>query len=375
MMDEQGESFECELCSSGNPWIYFCWGCGATLCDACSGDGQGLHNGCLRDSGRDGSFEKVYKRSDLGLLRERLSSGMGNWKHWRERVGEVSTEAPSATPLSQGDSPGIQELREKLRPVLHTGGQIGAIRLTRELTGWSLMDAKNFVCDGRIPSAPIKKMGPITDNSSINTPLSTSATPGPGNTAVVAPTLNRPMIPAVSPTSPFTAAISDASDEIRYLIMRTARLLLSLAIEITMFVMVVPMVVSVYFSIFYVLTLGNLGPAAPGLGPLYNFLAEHCLISAVVLVPAVLFLWIQCMAVGLPYRFSTTPPGLRLKKCWRCAAEIPDYLNCPSCGAWRNGRVITIAVWMLSFVITTLFVINDTLMVLITVAGMSKGSK
>lgn len=374
MQDEYNDRFECELCSAGNPWIYFCWGCGAILCDACSGDGQGLHNECLRDSGRDGSFEKVFKRSDLGLLRERLSSGMGNWKHWRERACEVSQDAPPTSPSSQGDSPEIQELREKLRPVLHSGGQIGAIRLTRELTGWSLMDAKNFVCDGLIPSAPIKKMGPATENSSINTPLSTNATPRSGNMAVVAPPLNLPTMPDATPTSPFIAAFSDASDEIRYLIMRTARLLMSLVIEITMFAMAVPMVFSVYFSIFYILTMGNIGTATNG-NPFYLFVANHCLISAAILVPTVLFLWVQCMAVGIPYRFSTTPPGLRLKKCWRCAGEIPDYLNCPLCGAWRNGRVITIGVWMLSFVVTVAFVINDTLMVLITVAGMSKGNK
>lgn len=181
---------------------------------------------------------------------------------------------------------------------------------------------------------------------------------------------------ATSPArSSLYTGISDASGEIRYLIMRSARLVLSLAMEVLMFILLVPAVFAVFFSINYALSFGNIG-VFEGTNPVFTFVGNHAIISMVVLVPAVLFLWVQCMAAGLPYRWSTSMPGLITKKCWSCGADdILDELYCSRCEAFRLGRVITAGVWCLSLVVTVAFVINDTLMILITVAGFAKGTR
>ena len=96
---------------------------------------------------------------------------------------------------------------------------------------------------------------------------------------------------------------------------------------------------------------------------------------AIIFIPLTMFIWIQLMAIGLPYRYAIAPPGLRIKKCWQCDAETSDYLHCSTCGAFRLGRVLTAAVWILSLVVTVAWITNDTLMMLVTLAGAAKGGR
>lgn len=79
-------------------------------------------------------------------------------------------------------------------------------------------------------------------------------------------------------------------------------------------------------------------------------------------------LYILAIGCSFPFRYTTKKPGLDTKTCWQCGAEIADTFKCKKCKAVRVGKIATSAVWGLSLLLTTVFIIHDIVFIIFTVS-------
>ena len=145
----------------------------------------------------------------------------------------------------------------------------------------------------------------------------------------------------------------DISAEASYVLMRFLRLVSFLALElVTLFCLI-----RALFCIFAALdSTMDLWMLKPGLMYLVGAITAGVL----------------CWACGTPYRYNTKMPGIVVKTCCRCKARMEDKWFCPRCGELRPGGVINSLLWLLSLLLTVVFVIHDLAWVLLTAASFRK---
>lgn len=103
--------------------------------------------------------------------------------------------------------------------------------------------------------------------------------------------------------------------------------------------------------------------------------AKHPFLSLFASTTAFLLCFALGIVVGWPYRFETSIPGIRAKLCWRCKVVIPDALFCQKCGAFRVARIGSYLILLTSLIITLLFFINDVLIIILGFALSHKWDK
>ena len=146
--------------------------------------------------------------------------------------------------------------------------------------------------------------------------------------------------------------------ELRYLIMRVMRLLVTLSAEIVGLVTaVLGACWGVWGFLFFVVK------PIDGIG--FLLLSALCIGIAAIAMSIMI-------AAGSPYRFNTKTPGIRLATCKHCGKRIPDFAHCQECGQSRYAEhdglaIIRCASWM----VTVVWVTHDVLMFMFAFAKKS----
>ena len=164
------------------------------------------------------------------------------------------------------------------------------------------------------------------------------------------------------------AVLLEMVDDARYIIMRLARLIAYIVVEVTM-----------YVSVFYTLV-----------SPLFGFMKDYYERRG---SPWQIFLshnWIICMigfailavtafalvqSIAIPYRWSTSKPGLNIRTCPRCGGATPNRWHCSKCNTFQVTKIVSSTFWCASLVVTLAFIIHDITLGLLVGAAFSKNIK
>jgi len=103
------------------------------------------------------------------------------------------------------------------------------------------------------------------------------------------------------------------------------------------------------------------------------FYVAHPFISFITPICAFICSWMVSAAVGLPYRYRATKPGLGIRECGNCGAKIVDTWICEKCGDFRYVKIATSLIWLVSFLVTVVFVTYDVVRIIVAGLLMSGG--
>jgi hypothetical protein len=187
------------------------------------------------------------------------------------------------------------------------------------------------------------------------------------------------------------------SNAIMFTAMRLVRMVLALLCEAVTFVAVVPVGVFGFLSACWLGSLvlhimlsivcpifGEAAPMnlfdrefilAPGTVPTYpvgRWFIQH---PYVLLIPSFIIMVVaygQAIALGVPYRWKNSPPGVNVVKCSACGKKIVSGFACSKCGAFRFEHVVLRLVWGVNVCITTVWVMHDCLLGFM---GLSSGKR
>lgn len=150
--------------------------------------------------------------------------------------------------------------------------------------------------------------------------------------------------------------ITDCWSDLRYQVMRAARLATMLALEISM---------AVWFW-FGLRSLGfGIGKAASPENVLlsdawyWKIAWANPWLSLAAAVVAFCVCFGLVFAIGTPYAYQSAPPIVSTRRCHSCHSVIPDQLNCRKCGAIRVAWFVTKALWAFGLVLSALHFVND----------------
>ena len=158
--------------------------------------------------------------------------------------------------------------------------------------------------------------------------------------------------------------VSSIGLEAGYLMMRILRLAMALASEVGVF----------YFFIMFArsgfwLFLNSFGDSyTSNTGkPFMDFAVNHGGIATPLFFLAFVTCWMLMYASGMPFRYSTTMPGISAKRCRRCGVVVPDDWRCNHCKAARPEKTLSLTIWALSLVVTGIFFVVDTVRLVLSV--------
>lgn len=178
-------------------------------------------------------------------------------------------------------------------------------------------------------------------------------------------------IPTGESVERFFASIwNDSVDDLRYLLMRTLRLILSIAFEIAF-------VFSLTWGVFGCLVHGLRFRHLISVGDVYlyqlewyyRFMVWSPWVAALTCIAIAVALWCCLFAITIPFHYTTNKPGLSVRTCWRCEKPTRDKMLCGICGAFRPGRVATILLWFGSLAVTLVYIVHDIISIVIGVAA------
>lgn len=172
--------------------------------------------------------------------------------------------------------------------------------------------------------------------------------------------------PAEAPGEP---PVSSVGLEARYLAMRSLRLVMALGSEVGViyfFVMFARAGMWIFLNSFGDRVTSNTG------NWLMDFAVNHAVIASPLFFLAFIACWLLMYASGMPFRYSTTMPGISAKKCGRCGVVVPDAWICSRCEAWRPEKAASLILWMLSLAVTAIFFVVDLVRFVLSVFMWSK---
>jgi len=160
--------------------------------------------------------------------------------------------------------------------------------------------------------------------------------------------------------------VTGCLDDLRYVLMRGARLVCVLAAEVVMVAGA-----AVAFSCAAIGAMDLVSPpkigeraanlATQGHTGWYDVLmANHpgaCAVPA-----AALCLLGLCAAVSWGgYRYNTSKPGLDVRECGTCRVRIPNEWFCGACKSFRPAKAFSLLLWSASLAVTAVYVVHDVL--------------
>lgn len=152
--------------------------------------------------------------------------------------------------------------------------------------------------------------------------------------------------------------VTDVLDDARYVLMRAVRLTVLLLCEYNL----IWVGLGIFRSAVALLFKMDRGYAGGHEWWWYDFLGKNPEIGLPLCIVLFGVLWFLMYAFGMPYRYETTKPGLNARRCHRCRIAIPDELFCSNCRAFRPAKIASLAVKIVSGIVTALFVVHDTMM-------------
>lgn len=163
--------------------------------------------------------------------------------------------------------------------------------------------------------------------------------------------------------------VSSVGLEARFLAMRSLRLVMALASEVGV---IYCFVMSARAGLWLMLnSFGDTYTSNTG-NVLMDFAANHGAIATPTFFLAFIGCWLLMYASGMPFRYSTTMPGISAKRCVRCGVVVPDEWRCNHCAAWRPAKAASLTLWGLSFLVTAVFFVVDLVRFVLSVVMWSK---
>lgn len=181
---------------------------------------------------------------------------------------------------------------------------------------------------------------------------------------------------------------SPAIDALRFTLMRTLRLVLTLVCEVVVVALCIPVGMSAFMTAAwgacFILAVIGVGitslyamiGAAPWpvwttlyydtLGQLeyrnalVKFLVFNPYIVLAVSSAALVVVFGQALALGVPYRYENTPPGLAAVLCGACGKATPNTAACTHCGADRFASFYALKLlWVVNVGISSIWGMHD----------------
>ena len=103
----------------------------------------------------------------------------------------------------------------------------------------------------------------------------------------------------------------------------------------------------------------NPAPYDGSFGVFPAWLVEHPLGMLALGIAGVAFCFCRILSTGMPFRYTTTMPGLPVKNCDNCTTEVKDLWFCTTCKEFRWAKTLSATGYALSFVVTGLFIAHD----------------
>jgi len=137
--------------------------------------------------------------------------------------------------------------------------------------------------------------------------------------------------------------------EMRYVIMRAARLIVAMVAESVCFASAICTGVAFGFAMLAVLCLVE--------GQWSFFFKTWGIFAA--LIVTVVTTWSLSFTAGMPYRYKTSIPGVELVDCKKCGRRIPNLFHCPECGKFRSEKTGFALVKFASIMVTAAWAVHD----------------
>lgn len=174
------------------------------------------------------------------------------------------------------------------------------------------------------------------------------------------------------------AEATGAMDDLRYVVMRLIRFVLSVTADTVWTVSLVAMM-WVPLAVWTEHSRGHGYYYWPGWDAGWEpfkvwIYTMHPIVSC--MIPCVLFVvaWMLAPAIGFPYRYRATKPGLGIRECEACKAKIADLWFCDRCHHFRIVKILTSFLWLVSLAVTIAFIAYDAIRLFLSI-GLASNRK